>query len=387
LFSVRSLLEISIYTYSCLNNETNTQLCSYTQNEKAMYETFDTWDMLSSSVVDIDMGVVGRETVSDACLMRATTSLRTKIGTRKQLFWFEQWLRDDVAKHQHQGNDFFKTQVQPASLALGQFRDGTTLPFGFSKGGKITQLWPSIESRLNFLRELTQGVPATKEVEMIVLELMLRAGGSIGKPMPLAELEQCLHAAEQLVLYFALIRPTGTQKYSKSFALLDAIESGKTGSLDVLSHMEKVEIREALSFNTLGVNASGKRLAVALLKRLNRAMMLQNGQDISATNGPVFLEPILPVKATNKAWGKVWPEKTDREEWVHRFGNLCLVSKQVATADRKLPFPEKKERYKTEIWPLTSRLNEVDSWEMTGLKENAATMMGLMESIWGLQLS
>jgi hypothetical protein len=137
----------------------------------------------------------------------------------------------------------------------------------------------------------------------------------------------------------------------------------------------------------LGVNASGKRLAMALLKRLNRAMMLQNRKDISATNGPVFLEPILPVKATKKAWGDVWPEKSDRDEWVHRFGNLCLVSKQVETQESKLPFPEKKERYKTEIWPLTSRLDEVTSWEKTGLKENAATMMGLMESIWGLQLT
>lgn len=361
-----------------------------TKDEKAIYQTFDAWDTLSSSVVDIDMGVVGRDTVADACIMRATTALRTKIGTRKQLFWLEQWLREDIVSKKHQGNDFFKTQVQPASLALGHFReDGIALEFGFSKGGMITKLWPSIESRLDFLREMIQGVSATKEIEMIVLESILRAGGGSAtrkKRLSLAELEQCLHGAEQLVLYFALIRPTATKKYIKCFALLDAIESGKTSSLNLLSDKEQLEMKDALSFNNLGANAGGKRLAKALLKRLNRATMQKDGQDISVA-GPAFLEPILPAKATNKAWGNVWPEKADREEWVHRFGNQCLVSKQVATRDAKLAFPEKKERYKTEPWPLTSRLDEVESWDKTRLQENAATMIGLIASVWGLQLS
>eukprot|EP00980_Cylindrotheca_fusiformis_P015783 scaffold4590_cov112-Cylindrotheca_fusiformis.AAC.1 len=363
----------------------------YTQNEKAVYETLDAWDALASStVVDVDSGVVGREIVSDACLMRATTALRTKIGTRKQLFWLEQWLRESLSTMETKDQDhFFKHHVQPASLTLGQFREeGDTVTFGFSKGGKITKVWPSIKCRLDFLREMIQNVPATKEVEMIVLETLLRAGGDLNgsNRISVGELEKYLHGAEQLVLYFALIRPNVALKYKKCFELLDMIESGKTAdSLDLLEESEQTEIREALTFNRIGANASGKRLARALLKRLNGAVLIKNEEDM--IDGSVFLEPILPVKATKKAWGDVWPEKADREEVVHRFGNLCLVSRQVSTRDAKQPFSEKKDRYKSERWPLTSRLGEVESWDNTSLNENAEIMLGLIESSWGLQVT
>ena len=35
------------------------------QDEKAMYKTFDGWDDLSSSAIDLENGIVGRKTVTD----------------------------------------------------------------------------------------------------------------------------------------------------------------------------------------------------------------------------------------------------------------------------------------------------------------------------------
>jgi hypothetical protein len=359
------------------------QSYSYTQDEKTMLKTFDAWDILASSVIDIDAGVVGRKTVSDACLLRATASLGTKIGTRKQLFWLEQWLRDDIIEEQYQGDGFFQNKVQPASLALGQFRNGSTPPFGYSKGGKIIKLLPTFQSRFDFLRELINGVVATKDIEMIVLELLLRAGGSIGKPMALTELEQCLCRAELLALYFAFVKPTASRKYAKCFQLLDAIEGGKIGAFNVLSDDEKLELRNEIALKDLGATASGKRLAIALLKRLNRNVIIQNGKDITTPGENFVLEPILPIKATKKAWGDVWPEKEDRAKWIHVLGNLCLVSEKVPARDMKLPFSEKKDRYRNQVWPLTSTLDEVKSWDEIALKNNVSKCLALVESIWG----
>jgi len=120
------------------------------------------------------------------------------------------------------------------------------------------------------MKEVVKGVPSTKEVEMIVLELLLQAGSSpftdgYKKPMPLSDLEKYLHQVEELVLYFALLRPTATNKINRCFSFLDALgENNIVGT--VLSAEEQSEMYEALANNNLGANASGKRFATALLK-------------------------------------------------------------------------------------------------------------------------
>ena len=143
-----------------------------------MYQTFDRWDELNA-MPDLDTGAVGREIVADACVLRATSALRTKIGRRNQLFALEQWLRKDLStSNNSDGSVFFSKVVHPASLCLGQFREGTAPPFGFTRRGKISKTWPCIERRLAFLREMIT-LPAAKDIEIVVLELLLRADGSI----------------------------------------------------------------------------------------------------------------------------------------------------------------------------------------------------------------
>ncbi|CAJ1946582.1 unnamed protein product [Cylindrotheca closterium] len=368
----------------------------YTPEEKEMYKAFDAWDAMSSSVIDLEAGVVGRKTVSDACLMRATTSLKQKIASRKQLLALEQWLRKEMEAKSIVGSEFYNTEIQPASLVLGQFREGVLQPFGFSKSGKIMKSWPSIELRLNFLREMIQGIPATKEVEMVVLDLGLRAGGGGGnKALTLDKVERYLGAAEQLVLYFALVRPTAREKYEKCFALLEAIDteisrgSSSSGKLGVLNEDDTLAMYTAISLNSLGSNAAGKRLCLALLKRLNTSVLLQrdpekaNGDSAEAiAPSACYLEPVLPNKATKKGWGDVWPDKATRDVWTHRLGNQCLVSKPAPTKVIKLPFSEKKGRYAAELWPLTAKLCEREVWDDIAIKESSATIVGLMKSIW-----
>jgi len=105
---------------------------------------------------------------------------------------------------------------------------------------------------------------------------------------------------EELVFYFTLLRPTATNKINRYFSSLDAL--GKNNIVGtVLSAEEQSEIYEALANNNLGTNTSGKQFAIALLKRLNR--YIKN----TTTNyeAVCYLEPILPIKATKRAWRDV----------------------------------------------------------------------------------
>ena len=165
-----------------------------------MYKTFDAWDKLAA-ISDIDNRSVGRSVLSDACLLRATAELRTKIRNRDQVHSLERWLRMDVVENKHEGHIFYKKKVEPASILLGQYREGTFTLFGFYAGSNGSKAWKSVVMRLRFLREMTRNVPATNEVETVILELLLRAGNSEGsKAMSLTELDEYLHEVEQLAL-------------------------------------------------------------------------------------------------------------------------------------------------------------------------------------------
>ena len=179
----------------------------------------------------------------------------------------------------------------------------------------------------------------------------------------------------------------------KLFSLLETIEAEEvsdggtvpSGKLNMLNEDESSAMYTALANNSLGSNAAGKRLSLALLKRLNLSVMLKqegvNGGDAIATDA--YLEPILPNKATKKAWGDVWPNKADRDISAPKLGNLCLVSKKGPSKEMKVSFPEKKSRYASEIWPLTAKLGERDVWDDVAIKDNSAMMVELIKSIWG----
>ena len=215
-----------------------------------MYKTFDSWDHLASTP-DIDNGSVGRQTVSDACLLRATTVLRTKIRKRENLLNLERWLRRDVIQNRQEGDMFYGQKIEPASLTLGQYRNGDFHLFNFYAESKGTDMWASIAMRLNFLRSMTTTVASVRDVEMVVLDLLLRAcGHAEGEVMSLEELDQQLHGLEILALWMALSKPPINKRYQKCFEFLDAIENGKE-DISLISQQDKSLIRESLVISEL----------------------------------------------------------------------------------------------------------------------------------------
>merc|ERR1712226_1519420 len=84
-------------------------------------------------------------------------------------------------ERQIQGSDFFEQCVKPASLALGRYRSDSFNPVDFVKsndkgtvGGAQTNLVNSLAMRIDFLRALTSSVTVTKDLELLILDLLLR---------------------------------------------------------------------------------------------------------------------------------------------------------------------------------------------------------------------
>jgi hypothetical protein len=356
----------------------------YTTDEDKMYKTFDAWDKLQAPM-DLDNGSVGRNTVADACVFRATADLGEKLRKSDQINSLERWLRQDIMLHKHEGHAFFRKKIEPASLLLGQFREGNFNLFGFYARSKNTKIWHTIVMRLRFLRELTVSVSSTKDVEFLVLELLLRANASEGeKPLAMTVLDQYLQEVEILAMWMALTRTSASQRSQKCFALLKTIRSGETEG-HCITQEDKSSLREALVVNEFGATPSGKKFVMALLKRLNEHLLVQNGSEALLNElTPRYLESILPSKASVKAWGKSFPDAKERDQWINRVGNLVLTSNKATTRESRSSFSDKKTRFQEEIWPLTQNVAKLDDWNSDNLVKHLAYTVSLIDAVWGL---
>ena len=351
----------------------------YTSDEKDMYDTFDKWDALASTP-DAELGSVGRDTVAAACILRASAALRAKIRKNEQALSLEKWLRKDLIENGYEGKEFYDNNVQPASRALDIYIDGSFDSFQFvaNSGRGDVKLINSIKMRLSFLRSLTSGIAATKEAEILTLDLLLRAEGDCPKTLALDELDSCLASIETLAIWMAVSRPSPMVRNKRVFDLLDDMSG------NVVTEEEKVQLKEDLSQFAFGASPAGKKLAISLLQRLNSHLLADVGKESSEMLTHNHVEHILPTNTYRKYWMDQWPDDEMKTLWTHRLGNLALMSRKSTAKESNNVFGEKKERYEKESAPLTQHLAEIDIWNKFALSENHHKIVDLVGDIWGI---
>ena len=351
----------------------------YTSDEKDMYDTFDKWDALASTP-DAELGSVGRDTVAAACMLRASAALRAKIRKNEQALSLEKWLRKDLIENGYEGKEFYEKNVEPASRALDIYIDGSFDSFQFvaNCGKEDNKLISAIKMRLSFLRSLTMGIAATKEAEILILDLLLRAEGDGTKALALAELDSCLASIETLAIWMAVSRPSPMVRNKRVFDLLGDM------STHVVTDEEKAQLKEDLSQFAFGASPAGKKLAISLLQRLNSHLLANAGKESSEMLSHNHVEHILPTNTYRKYWMDQWPNEEMKTLWTHRLGNLALMSRKSTAKESNNVFGEKKERYEKESAPLTQHLAEIDTWNKFALSENHHKIVDLVGDIWGI---
>ncbi|MGD0283959.1 MAG: DUF262 domain-containing HNH endonuclease family protein [Dissulfurispiraceae bacterium] len=80
------------------------------------------------------------------------------------------------------------------------------------------------------------------------------------------------------------------------------------------------------------------------------------------------VEHVLPQTVPEDSeWAKVWPDISERWEWLHRIGNLVLLSRRKNTQASNLDFNEKKEKYfqnraGVSSFAITTQVLAQDEW-------------------------
>lgn len=190
--------------------------------------------------------------------------------------------------------------------------------------------------------------------------------------------------------YSMLVRKSGVnQRIERFSALTGAIESGQNLDAETsplqLTPQEQHETYAALH-GPLYDTHSPRALAILLL-RLDR---LFSDGSASYQHDVVSVEHVLPQQpAPNSQWKNWVPEVPVHQYWVHRLGNLALLSRRKNSAASNYDFEKKKTAYFTKggvsSFALTTQVLQHGSWTVEVMQQRQDEMLKVLEAHWSLQ--
>ncbi len=189
--------------------------------------------------------------------------------------------------------------------------------------------------------------------------------------------------------YSMLVRKIGVYDRIERFSkLTEAIESGENLTLDSsplqLSPVEQGSTYKALNGSVYETHSS-KALGILLL-RLDA--LLSDGS-ASYQHDVVSVEHVMPQQpATGSQWREWVNEPETHQFWLHRLGNLTLLSRRKNSSARNYDFSKKKTAYFTKggisAFALTTQVLQHDIWTVEVMEQRQAGLLKKLEQFWRL---
>ncbi len=190
--------------------------------------------------------------------------------------------------------------------------------------------------------------------------------------------------------YSMLARKSGINERIERFSTLTrAVESFSdlfaTSSPLQLSPEEQYQTYSALN-GPLYDTHSSRALALLLLRLDN----LMSDGSASYQHEVVSVEHVMPQQpAPNGQWANWVPDKAMHQLWVHRLGNLALLSRKKNSSASNRDFNWKKSAYFTKggttAFALTTQVLQYGTWTIDVMQERQNAMLAKFESHWRLQ--
>jgi hypothetical protein len=100
------------------------------------------------------------------------------------------------------------------------------------------------------------------------------------------------------------------------------------------------------------------------------------------------VEHVLPQTPDDGSqWLTWWPDEKERSRWLHRLGNLLLLTQRKNSQASRLEFDEKKRRYfqtrgGVSDFPLTTKVLEENAWTPSVVERRQAELLGCLKRHW-----
>jgi hypothetical protein len=190
--------------------------------------------------------------------------------------------------------------------------------------------------------------------------------------------------------YSMLARKAGVNERIERFSALTAAVEAGTDLFDATSPLqlsleEQFQTYAALS-GPLYETHSPRALALLLL-RLDRLM---SDGSASYQHEVVSVEHVMPQQpAPNSQWAAWVPDKAVHQLWVHRLGNLALLSRKKNSSASNRDFTWKKSAYFTKggasAFALTTGVLQHTDWTAAVMQGRQDAMLATLELHWRLQ--
>ena len=177
-----------------------------------------------------------------------------------------------------------------------------------------------------------------------------------------------------------------SQRETVAYTALSAINTDKNFDEIVnaiINHADDTGFIKALDQPIYEPRPNQVSLLRAILMRIDMEM-----QDLSVAktyNGRITIEHILPQKINNEYWQKEF-NTSEHEYWVHRLGNLTLISGHKNSEAQNSDFPKKKSIYKKlnnrVSFDITKDVYEKDIWNKENISERHEILKKMIRKIW-----
>ena len=177
-----------------------------------------------------------------------------------------------------------------------------------------------------------------------------------------------------------------SQREAVSYTALALINNDKNFSEiigGILHHSDNKGFKLALDLPFYEPRPNQVALLRSLLLRIDMEM-----QDISVSktyNGRVTIEHILPQKISNEYWRSEFSDE-QHEFWVHRIGNLTLISGHKNSEAQNSDFNKKRSIYKKlnnrTSFDITKDICDNESWNIETIEKRQNKFKNLMMKLW-----
>ena len=210
------------------------------------------------------------------------------------------------------------------------------------------------------------------------------------RPKLLAEFFKAL----ERLTYFLLVTKVGINERIEIYAALtkEIEPDAFTGDLAALTTLTLSDAQKRKFVKALDGNVYDDlpKARMALVLRLESLRRDDGGAQLQDA---VSLEHVLPQTPPDGSdWIKWFPDKDERDYWMHRLANLVPLDRKKNSSARNRDFAKKKKVYsegKGTVSPfvLTREVWEKNEWTPTLLAERQKRLVGFLKDHWNLAVS
>ncbi|MEG4517426.1 MULTISPECIES: DUF262 domain-containing HNH endonuclease family protein [unclassified Microcoleus] len=192
---------------------------------------------------------------------------------------------------------------------------------------------------------------------------------------------------DRLAAGLMILRSNINERIERYSRLLNAIEQEE----DLFNSHSPLQFTPEESNNIVKVLDSDlyliKKIRRYVLVRLDAA--LSEGE-ASYNFSNITVEHVLPQNpAANSEWMKWFPSEQERDQYVHRLGNLVLLSSAKNTQAQNYDFDVKKQKYfttKTGVSPfaLTTQVLREQEWTPEVIARRQKELINVLKNLWRL---